>query len=88
MVEKVTAKATELNTHYSIQDKVKLYASQAQERAVQALETSPGKICHNLYNSTYKQIGSIQCQARRLAEEKKSRSRCDDGNVNGGIQAH
>ncbi|RHZ76049.1 hypothetical protein Glove_208g30 [Diversispora epigaea] len=87
--EKVTSKALELDTQFAIQDTVKLYAAQAQGRAVQALETPPGKIAHDLYTNTYRQIGDIQNQARRIAEEKKLRSGYSiNDNVNGGIQAH
>ncbi|CAG8435483.1 5747_t:CDS:2 [Diversispora eburnea] len=87
--EKVTSKALELDTHFAIQDTVKSYAAQAQGRAVQALETSPGRIAHDLYTNTYSLIGDIQSQARRIAEEKKLRSGYSiNENVNGGIQAH
>ncbi|CAG8636728.1 7830_t:CDS:2 [Acaulospora morrowiae] len=80
VVETVVHKASEIDNKYSVQDKVRSYASQAQDKATQALNTEPGKYAHELYTTTYKQIGVIQCQARKIANDKKAK-------VNG-IAAH
>lgn len=84
VVETVVHKATEIDNKFAVQDKVRSYATQAQDRASQALNTETGKKAHELYTNTYKQIGVIQCQARKIANDKKAKI---DGGING-IEAH
>ncbi|CAG8496036.1 6661_t:CDS:2 [Acaulospora colombiana] len=74
LTETVVHKASEIDNKYSVKDTVL-------SKATQVLDTEPGKYAQELYNTTYNQIGVIQCQARKIANAKKSEG-------NGGIEAH
>jgi len=85
VVETVVHKASEIDNKFSVQDKVRSYASQAQDKATQALNSETGKYAQELYANTYKQIGVIQCQARKIANDKKAKI---GDSINSGIEAH
>ncbi|CAG8553630.1 2416_t:CDS:2 [Cetraspora pellucida] len=61
----VTAKAHEIDTKYSVQEKV----HQVQDKA---LGSSTGKLVVDLYANATKQVGDIHCLAKRIANERKS----------------
>ncbi|CAG8535395.1 2813_t:CDS:2 [Cetraspora pellucida] len=72
VTETVTNQATAIDAKLGVQDKVKYAATQVQDRANQALDTSPGKQLVEFYLSTQKQVADVHNEARRIANEKKA----------------
>jgi len=69
---KVTDRVAELDQKYHVQDNVKRVASQAQDKANSALSTSTGKRLQEFYLSTSKVVTDVHCEARRIANLKRS----------------
>ncbi|CAG8464768.1 8448_t:CDS:2 [Paraglomus occultum] len=72
VTELVTSKAVELDQKYHVQDSVKRVASQAQDKANSALSTLTGKRLADIYFSTTKVVSDVHCEARRIANLKRS----------------
>lgn len=72
VVETVTAKASEIDARFAVQDKVKYAAAQAQETATYAFETSTGKRIAEFYNSTFQNVSGVHAMARKIADDKRA----------------
>jgi K+/H+ antiporter YhaU regulatory subunit KhtT len=68
----VTAKATELDAKYHLQEKAQTAAQQAQTTAQNALATPTGLRVQELATQTLAQIAAVHAEAKRIAAEKKA----------------
>ncbi|RUS13409.1 hypothetical protein BC937DRAFT_95376 [Endogone sp. FLAS-F59071] len=69
----VTAKATELDVKYRLQEKAQTAAQQAQATAQNALATPAGQRVQDFANQTLAQIAAVHAEAKRIAAEKKAK---------------
>ncbi|KAF9338352.1 hypothetical protein BGZ91_008911 [Linnemannia elongata] len=70
----VTAKATELDHKYHVQDRVHAAVGQGIDYSNQALQTAPGQKVAGVAVQVKEQIAAVHYEARRLADEKKSKA--------------
>ncbi|KAF9105570.1 hypothetical protein BGX29_011955 [Mortierella sp. GBA35] len=70
----VIAKATEIDHKYHVQDRVNAAVGQGIGYSNQALQTAPGQKVAGVATQVKEQIAAVHYEARRLADEKKSKA--------------
>lgn len=70
----VTAKATELDNKYHVQDRVQAAVGQGLDYSNQALQSAPGQKVTGIATQVKEQIAAVHYEARRLADEKKTKT--------------
>ncbi|KAG9326335.1 hypothetical protein KVV02_003686 [Mortierella alpina] len=70
----VTAKATEIDHKYHVQDRVNAAVGQGIDYSTQALQTSPGQKVAGVASQVKEQIAAVHYEARRIADEKKAKA--------------
>lgn len=71
LTETVTTRATDINKKYSVLDKAHYVYDQTNSKVNNFLETSTGRILHEYFNCTTKQVFNVQYMARQIADNKK-----------------
>ncbi|KAG0250631.1 hypothetical protein BG011_008198 [Mortierella polycephala] len=70
----VTAKATEIDQKYHVQDRVNAAVGQGIDYSNQALQSAPGLKVAGVASQVKEQIAAVHYEARRLADEKKTKT--------------
>ncbi|KAF9290097.1 hypothetical protein BGZ68_007933 [Mortierella alpina] len=70
----VTAKATEIDHKYHVQDRVNAAVGQGIDYSNQALHTTPGQRVVGVASQVKEQIAAVHYEARRIADEKKAKA--------------
>ncbi|KAG0211326.1 hypothetical protein BGX28_008149 [Mortierella sp. GBA30] len=69
----VTAKATELDHKYHVQDRVNAAVGQGIDYSHQVIQTAPGQKVAGVASQVKEQIAAVHYEARRIADEKKAK---------------
>ncbi|KAG0277449.1 hypothetical protein BGZ95_005932 [Linnemannia exigua] len=70
----VTAKASEIDHKYHVQDRVNAAVGQGIDYSHQALQSAPGQKVTGVAIQVKEQIAAVHYEARRLADEKKTKA--------------
>jgi len=70
----VTAKATELDNKYHVQDRVNAAVGQGIDYSNQALQTAPGQKVAGVAAQVKEQVAAVHYEAKRLQDEKKAKA--------------